>query len=78
MNIKEYEKVAIQYRGARQPIGNSRWIVFRTTTNGQDRSAISLGIQAEKVNWDMRTFNRIADYAFIQTPKLRINNSKLF
>lgn len=77
MRLEDYTKVCITYRGARQPIGNSRWIVFRTTTNGHDRSAISLGIQAEKVNWDIRTFNRIVDYAFIEKPKVRIFNTKL-
>lgn len=75
--LQEYEKACITYRGARQPIGNSRWIVFRTTTNGHDRSEISLGIQAENVNWDYNNFNRVADFAFIEKPKVRIFNNKL-
>jgi hypothetical protein len=75
--LEEYEKSCIQYRGSKQPIGNSRWICFRTTTTGKDRSKISLGIKAEMVNWRMDNFNRVADYAFITTPKVRIFNSKL-
>lgn len=64
--LKEYEKVAVQYRGSKQPIGNSRMIVFRTSQNGIDISKISLGIKAENVNWDMKNcFNKVIDYAFI-------------
>lgn len=77
MRLEEYLKVCIEYRGARQPIGNSRWICFRTTTDGIDRSAISLGIKAKFVNWDYKNYNRVADFAFIKKPTIRFSNTKL-